>query len=171
MNCRVQNYVEQVSQHYVSQYDVYSNKALEEFPLDFLALYKRVDEKYVMTKKIKVWSVENQQCVFVTTCPTSLTLAFIHDYMQRILEHMPNYIPAKPEHMSTTAIGVIVTPYAVDEPVRKAVCKYRKLRFLKYGWHGWAEIYVGIAGLQDQKLLIHPKGERFIQPFVQWNSS
>lgn len=163
----IDSYLNQVSNTYIYQFDVYRDHKLGNFPLHFMALYKRRDEKYMISKKVKVWGVENQQFIFATTSDGPVTMDFFQQFSNSIQQTLPEYIPDKQDHMSTVIVGVIVTEHAVDDDAVKGVIRYRKLKFFKYGWHGWAEMYVGIVCLQDNSVYINPKGRAFIEPFVK----
>jgi hypothetical protein len=161
----VEHYTHKIANRLVHFFDVYRNETLGQIPLSFMAWYKRRDERYLITKSIKVWGVENQQCIFVAACHPPLTTNYIQTFKEELINNVKQYVPEHREHMSTIFMGVLVTDQPVNRDLVKEVRRFRKLRFLKYGWHGWAEIYLTIVDLKAKEVHIHPKGGVFAEPF------
>ncbi|WP_202080941.1 hypothetical protein [Caldalkalibacillus salinus] len=161
---QAQTFIHQLINQYVTYFDVYRNATVGSHPVDALAVYKRRDEKYLMSKTIKVWGVENQQCVFITEAQEPLTETFITQLQSDVKDNIEAYIPDSQEHMSTSVLTVIVTEHDVDPALVKGVMRYRKLKFFKYGLHGWAELYLSIINLKNESVYIHRKGRKLIEP-------
>ncbi|MDQ0175391.1 hypothetical protein [Bacillus chungangensis] len=159
-----QNFVFDLMNKYVPYFDVDKHVLLGEMPLAFVATHKRRDEKYMMTRKIKVWEVENQQVIFAACSEEEVTKCLVQQFLQIVEKHFKSYIPSYSEHMSTIFIAMILTNQPVHENAIKEVKKYRKIKFMKFGCHGWAEIYATIVDYQRQQVMIHPKGKQFVQP-------
>lgn len=160
-------YINEMMDKYVVFFDVYEGEKIGTTPLAFSALYKRRDEKYFITKTIKVWGMENQQCVFAATREEPLTKDFIQQFEKDIRENVNEYVGHHKEHMSTIFLGVVVTDQPVTEEFIKGVRKYRKVKFIKYGLHGWAELYLAIVDLKEEKVYVHRKGETYVEPFLK----
>lgn len=47
---------------YTVFFDVYRDEKLDEFSLPFMAIYRRRDERYMLSKKIKVYGVDTITC-------------------------------------------------------------------------------------------------------------
>ncbi|MDQ0340429.1 hypothetical protein J2S00_003244 [Caldalkalibacillus uzonensis] len=161
----IRHYIQKIANRFVHFFDVYRDEDLGQIPLAFMALYKRRDERYLITKSIKVWGVENQQCVFVAASKAPLTSGFIQMFKEELIKNIKHYVPEHREHMSTIFLGVMVTDQPVTRDLVREVRRFRKLRFIKYGWYGWAEIYMAIVDLKAKEVHIHPKGESFVEPF------
>ncbi len=155
------SFAHDLANKYTAYFDVYRDEKLDDFSLPFYAIYRRRDERYVLSKKIKVYGIENQQLVFATVTD-ELTSDFLARFQQAVEQHARSYVPEKDEHMSTIVIGMIITDQAVDEKIVKEVKRYRKLKFMKFGFHGWLEIYSALINLHDQSICIHSKGKTFI---------
>jgi len=160
-------YLNEMANRYTAWFDVYREDQLGSIPLSFSAHFKRRDEKYLVTKTIKVWSLENDQHIYVTHFNKQLTLKEIKKLKEELMETSKNQLPNHPEHMSTIFTAIVVTDQEVDQEVVKFVKKFRKLKFIKYGLHGWYELYIGIVNIQNRQVYIHSKGKEFIQPFKQ----
>lgn len=163
-NDREQSFVYELMNKYVPYFNVDKNVLLGTMPLVFVATHKRRDEKYMITRKIKVWEVENQQVIFASWLEEEVTTNLVQQFLQTVEKHFKSYIPSYSEHMSTIFIAMILTNQPVHENVIKEVKKYRKIKFMKFGLHGWAEIYATIVDYDGNQVLIHPKGKQFVQP-------
>lgn len=160
-------YLNEMANRYTAWFDVYRHDRLGSIPLAFSAHFKRRDEKYLVTKTIKVWSMENDQHVYVTSLDRLVTVQDIENFKQELLKIAQEQSPDRPEHMSTVHTGVIVTNEPVSQEVKRSVKKFRKLKFIKYGLHGWYEIFIGVVDTQNREAYIHSKGKEFIKPFIQ----
>lgn len=156
------NFAIELANKYSKLYDVYRDEDLNGFSLPFYAIYRRRDERYMISKKIKVYGVENQQIVFTSTCE-DVTLNYVKEYQQAIEQNISEYIPEDNEHMSTIVLGIVITESDLDEKIMKEVKRYRKLKFLKLGFHGWVEMYTVLVNLKDRTIHVHPKGKNFVQ--------
>ncbi|HZG71857.1 MAG TPA: hypothetical protein VEY51_10025 [Chondromyces sp.] len=158
-----QSFIHELSNLYVPYFDVTRDTQIGEFPLAFRAEYRRRDERYMFTKKVKVWRVENQQVIFAA-CPNEpIDQSYLEEFQQAIKNHMDDYLPLKTEHMSTIFVGVIITNQALDQKVINKTKKIRKVKFLKFGMYGWAEIYLAIIDLSSNQIFIHRKGKPFVE--------
>ena len=111
---RLKNFANELANKYTIYFDVYRDEKIGDLPLAFIALFKRRDERYMITKKIKVYGVENQQVVFASVCEGQIPENFVRLYKDTILQNMKSFIPEDSEHMSTIVIGFIITD---EQPV------------------------------------------------------
>lgn len=159
------SYLQNVANGYTTKFNVYRNEELGNIPLAFRAEYHRRDEKYFGTKSVKVWGVENQQYVFTVKKETTVTVNDIEILEDKLIEHISSYVPGRTEHMSTIFVGVIVTNEDVPKEIEKLVKRKRKIKFINWGMHGWAEIYIAVVQLSNQKITVHRKGKEHMTLF------
>lgn len=114
---KIQTFAQQLMNKYVPFFDVEKDKMLGNTQLAFAAAYKRRDEKYMLTKKIKIWGVENQQVVFVSVSPEPVTVERVQQYIDDLENDFALYVPSHEEHMSTIITGILVTDQAVFEKI------------------------------------------------------
>lgn len=158
------SFINHLANKFVYDFDVYRNEMLGDIPLAFMARHFRRDEKYMISKRVKIWGVENQQYIFVTARREPVTKQFLHQFQKEIRGRIEDYVLKHKEHMSTIFIGMVVTDQPLDEQLAKGVMRYRKIKWIKYGLYGWAEVYVAVVDLTQEKIYIHPKGKTFIEP-------
>jgi hypothetical protein len=161
----LQHYINEIANKYTMYFNVYRNEMLGEIPLVFAAHYHRKDEKYLISKTIKIWGVENQQSVFAVAPSEPVHEAMIDAMQKNILAKVKEYVPHNEEHMSTVFIGVFLTDHPVSKNVIKKVRKLRNIKFLKFGLHGWIEMYIAVIDVANKQIYIHRKGKEFMKIF------
>ncbi|MCU9601919.1 hypothetical protein [Pallidibacillus thermolactis] len=160
---KISGFVNELANKYTPFFDVYRDEKLNDFSLPFMAIYKRRDERYMISKKIKVYGVENQQLVFTSICHNQISIEHMQRFQKAVEENMFAYIPDDNEHMSTIILCITVTDQQVDKTIIKEVKRFRKLKFLKFGFHGWIEMYKVLINLKDYTVYVHPKGKPFVK--------
>ncbi|KHF41760.1 hypothetical protein [Halalkalibacter okhensis] len=163
---QVEKFINQMANQYTVQFNVYRGETIGDMPLDFYAEFQRRDEKYLMSKSVKVWSVETQQYAFVKQAD-NLSKEKLQLFANVLDSRIPSFVPEKQEHMSTYFIGVIVTNDSIGEELKRYVQRARKLRFLKFGWHGWADRYLAIVSMKDKRVYVNRKGKEFVKTFEE----
>lgn len=158
----LQRFVHDLKEEYSIFYDVKTDMLLGETPLKFAAQYRRLDERYMVSRKAKIWKVENQEVVFVHTPEMPLSKYSLQQFHQDMQRRFSQYIPQS-DHMSSVFIGMIITDKLVSTDVIKEIKKYRKVKFIQFGMNGWAEFYIALIQMAKGKCWIHPKGKQFIK--------
>ncbi len=74
-------FINDLANLYTPYFDVYRNEQLDGLPLSFLAQYRRRDERYMLSKKIKIYGIENQQIIFATACEKAITSNFFKRFL------------------------------------------------------------------------------------------
>jgi hypothetical protein len=164
------NYIHTLSTILTPYFDIYRDEKLEAFSLPFYAHYHRRDEKYFMTKKSKIWAVENEQFIFVWPKNDIVTKEDVIQFSEAFVRSLPNYLSSHQDHMSTVFIGAIVAPEAHVDAI-KEVKRFRKLQFIRFGLHGWLECYLAIIALNKKERFTHRKAlpltDVFEKPFEE----
>ncbi|MCU9614471.1 hypothetical protein OEV98_13075 [Caldibacillus lycopersici] len=161
-NSTLHQFIHEMANKYTVMFDVDREEMVEDVPFAFIAQHKRRDERYMITKKMKVYGVENQQLVFANVCEEKLTGHFLKRLHYVMESYASTFIPKHQEHMSTIVLGLIITDQEVDKAIVKEVRRFRKIKFFNYGLHGWAEMYLAIVNPKNKSVEIHAKGRPFV---------
>ncbi len=164
---QLNRFANELANKYTAYFDVYRDEPAGEMPMSFIALFKRRDERYMLSKKITIYGVENQQIVYAKVCGEIKKL-FLNDYVSAIKKHSEQCIPAHHEHMSTVILGLMITNHNLDAEIIKEVRRFRKLKLLKFGLNGWYEMYLAVIQPEKRKIVIHPKGKTFVFPIEKF---
>lgn len=163
----IRKFVNEMANQYTRSFNVYREDQVGDIPVDFYAEYKRTDDKYLITKTIKVWSVENQQYVFVKSFLKEITVDDVRSFSRAIDRNITKFIPEKQEHMSTYFVGVMITNQSLNPAILKEIKRSRRMKFLKFGIHGWADRMMAVVSLKDNCVYVHPKGKEFVSGFEE----
>lgn len=159
----IQKFLNYLKSRYAHLFDIYEEGNLDDIPLAFTAVHKRRDERYMLSKKFKIYGFENQEIAFTTVHEEALKVDDIDRFIKSMENNFKAYMKEHEEHMSTIIYGIIVTNETVDQTIAKKVRNYRKVKFLKFGLHGWVELYLIVVNLKDNKLWVHPKGKPLVK--------
>lgn len=163
----VKDYLNEVANRYVAYFDITRNIEVQQQPIYFHAHYVQRDERYLMSKAVKMWGVEHEQHIFVKEPTTMITKKEAEQFILSLKKEIEKNETKNEDHMSTIVIGLIpiVSNKEVDNDLKKFMQKFRKFRFVKYGLHGWFEYYIGLIDYHHQTIYIHKKAKPFLQGF------
>ena len=150
---------------YSAYYSIHDDPAeLEtDLPLAFRADYSSRDERYWLTKSVKIWGNEkNEYCyVFVTD-------AFSPEMAERCMEWAwKDGIPrVKPngEHQCTN-VKVLFIADSVDDETAKTVHRKSMTKNYKFGLHGYSNLMTGITDLGTEKTVTNKEGHELVPYF------
>ena len=134
-----------------------------DLPLVFRADYAVRDERYWLTKSVKMWGNEkNEYCYLFEASSFSPELA------ERCMDWawqdgIPRVKPHK-EHQCTN-IKVIFVADSVDDETAKAVRKKSLTKNYKYGLHGYSNLLTGITDLGTEKTVTNREGHELVPYF------
>lgn len=163
---RAEQYVNQLQNVLKHQYNVYGNDRIGSLPLHFSAHYTRRDDRYMMTKDIKVWSVENNQYLFFYEAKEASVSEFVR-FKEELDSFISNHRASKSTHMSSIYIGLFFLKETPGLDLIKKAKRTRKVSFINWGKHGWIERYIAILPLETMDLHMNRKGIPFVKPFIQ----
>lgn len=125
-------------------------------PLVFRADYFSRDERYWLTKKIKVWGNETNEFAYIYSAP-SFTAADIDALEKKALDESLPRVKPHSEHQYTNVKLVFVAD-SVDEETAKRVKKLSFSKSYKFSLHGYTELKAGIVDLSTLKVTTNRAG-------------
>ena len=114
-------------------------------------------EKYVLSKKAKLWGVNAHEYLFfeVTQRLTADVFAELVEFMTtRALDK----VETNPEHM-TSYLSLVIIADEVDADVVRAVKKTRFRKNFKLGFEGWADLRVAVIDLSASSVITNAMGK------------
>lgn len=147
-------FLEVLKDSYSAYYNI--TPAEDEAPLVFRADYFSRDERYWLSKNIKVWGNETNEFAYIYSAP-SFTAAEIDALEKKALEEaLPRVKPHK-EHQYTNVKLVFVAD-GVDAETAKHVKKLSFSKSYKFSLHGYTELKAGIVDLSTRKVSTNRAG-------------
>ena len=134
-----------------------------ELPLAFRADYASRDERYWLTKSVKMWGNEKNEFAYIFAADS-----FTPELAEQCLEWawqdgIPRVKPHK-EHQCTN-VKVIFVADTVSDETAKAVHKKSQTRNYKFGLHGYSNLLTGILDLGTQKTVTNKEGHELVPYF------
>ncbi len=163
---KAERFINQLENTLKHQFDVYGNDKLESLPLRFSAHYYRRDDRYMFTKNVTVWSVENNQHIFLYEAKTA-SLEEFEQFKQELDQYIRQHKSKRASHMSSIYIGLFLTTNSPDPIIERKAKKTRKVSFIQWGKSGWYERYLAVLSLPDQRVTMNKKGYPFIKSFIE----
>ncbi|MBM7837897.1 hypothetical protein JOC54_001128 [Alkalihalobacillus xiaoxiensis] len=163
---RAEQYVNQLQNVLKHQFDVYGNDQIGSLPLHFSAHYTRRDDRYMMTKDIKVWSVENNQFFFFYEAKEASVQEFVR-FKEELDLYITRHRATKSSHISSIYIGLFFLEGTPDSDLIKKAKRTRKVSFINWGRYGWIERYIAVLPLETMDIHMNRKGLSFIKPFIE----
>jgi hypothetical protein len=127
-------------------YDVTRGYELAGRKFPALAAFHQQGEKYVLSKRAKLWGISNHEYVFFDVVD-HLDEDGLRDYLDFMRTDALSLVdPTEPDHMSTNLSLVLVARGADDDALRLAhATRFRKN--FRFGLQGWSDLKVAVIDL------------------------
>ena len=107
----------------------------EHLPLRALCEYYEQNEKYMVSKKVNLWTVKGEEFIYLYEVP-ELTLAVLEQCLAQAKEAGSNLAHVGPGHMYTYITPVFVCD-TITEEARKALQKFSMRKAFSFSLQGW----------------------------------
>lgn len=126
-------------------------------PLAAFCAFHSLSEKYVLTKKAKLWAAENNEYLYLFSLPelTMDSLAWCRDHA---LEQGMAQIHPHAEHMCSVITAVILCDKAQPDAL-ELLERYKKSVSFKLSLHGWMEYRIAAVDLSTGEVFANRKGK------------
>lgn len=131
--------------------------------LAFRADYFSRDEKYWVTKSIKIWGNEKNEFAYIFSAP-EFDAAAIDACVKRALDESLPRVKPHSEHQYTN-VKVVFIADSVGEDAARHVEKLRFSKSYKLSLHGYTELKTCIVELGTHKVRTNPAGFELVKYF------
>lgn len=114
-------------------------------------------EKYVLSKKAKLWEVNAHEYLFFTTLDTA-TDADVNDLVHYMTTSALQKVQNVPDHMTSYLSLVIIA----DRSTPQAISTIKHTRFRKnylLGFRGWADLRLALIDLETMRVYTNGQGK------------
>ena len=148
---------------YSAYYTIHKNEDRTELPLAFRADYYSRDEKYWLTKSVKIWGNETNELCYVFSAPRfdEETVGRCLDYV--IADAQPRVKPHK-EHQYTNFKAIFVAD-GFDGAAKKTVQKCRYSKSYWFSLHGYTELLAAAVDMSDRSTATNKAGYPLVKYF------
>ena len=158
---------EELTQALIRSYEAYYDIARVDDGTALVAAFDfhSTSERYVLTKKAKLWAAETNEYVFVFHVP-ELTADMYADCRDRALKLGMEKIHPHSEHMYSHITTILLcgnTQSAVLEDLQR----YKKSVSFKLSLHGWMEYQIAAVDLSTAEVYANRKGKNLSKSLRQ----
>lgn len=114
-------------------------------------------EKYVLSKKAKLWGVNAHEYLFFEMTDR-LTTAGLDELVSFMTTEALRKVELNPEHM-TSYLSLVVIADQLDDDARKAVKRTRFRKNFKLGFEGWADLRLAVIDLSTSSITTNAMGK------------
>ena len=152
--------VERLCTIYQSQFDI-NRCSAEQTPLAVTMDFYALSDKYVLSKKAKLWEAKSFEYVYVFSVP-HLTREIYESCEKMAYEHGMARIQPGPTHMYSYITAMFLCD-SCDKAAKKALRKCRIYKSFKMAFWGWMDFHSGLAVLEEGKAFSNASGKSAAQ--------
>ncbi len=123
---------------YEAYYDI-TDYGISREPLRALCEYYEHAEKYMVSKKVSLWSADSEEFIYLFDVP-KLTLEVFEQCKKEAYEDGMKRLNIAPGHMYSYITPIIVCD-ACDEDAEKALKKCHIYKSFHFSLHGWMDFH------------------------------
>ena len=143
-----QNIIDTLLKSYEAYYNITDYGTSRE-PLRALCEYYEHAEKYMVSKKVSLWSADSEEFIYLFDIP-HLTLERFEECKKTAYEDGMKQLRIGPGHMYSYITPIIVCD-TCDEEAVKALKKCRIYKSFHFSLHGWMDFHVAaVIGDSDR---------------------
>lgn len=129
-------------------YDVSEDYAFEGRTFDGYGEFHSYGERYVLTRRAKLWEVDTHDYLFILSVP-NLTPDLLADLVSFMKEKALLKVEPKKDHMSSNLTLVVVCDH-VDEQAARQLRRIRFRKNFKFGLEGWSDLRLAAIDLSSR---------------------
>lgn len=157
------NLLETLLQSYSAYFDVEKNVVMDDIHYHALAQYHSRSEKYLLTKKAKLWAAETNEYVFFKVC-NRLDSETFQKLSSNIITESLKMIKPHNEHMFTY-ISMVVLADDIDEAAKKEFVNFSFRKNFLFSLHGWTELRIAVFNLAEKTIETNSLGKELRKNF------
>lgn len=156
--------VERLCTIYQSQFDI-NRCSAEQTPLAVTMDFYALSDKYVLSKKAKLWEAKSFEYVYVFSVP-HLTREIYESCEKMAYEHGMARIQPGPTHMYTYITTLFVCD-SCDEDARQALMRCKLYKSFRMSYWGWMDFHTALVVLPEEKVSTNRSGHSAAQVLNQ----
>lgn len=158
---------EELTQALLNSYEAYYDIARVDdgSPLVATCDFHSTSERYVLTKKAKLWAAETNEYVFLFHVP-ELNMDSLAVCRDLALEQGMEKIHPHPEHMYSHITAILLCD-SVQPDALELLERYKKSANFKLSLHGWMEYRIAAVDLSTAEVFTNRKGKELKKTLCQ----
>ena len=152
--------VDKLLGRYAGYYDI-SSAQEDQAPLVATCAFHAMSEKYVLSKKAKLWQAGSHEYVYLFSVP-HLTEEIYNSCRDYAYASGMELIEPGPTHMYSYITAMFLCD-SCDKAAKKALRKCRIYKSFKMAFWGWMDFHSGLAVLEEGKAFSNASGRSAAQ--------
>ncbi len=148
---------------YSAYYTIFQNEDRTELPLAFRADYSSRDEKYWLTKSVKIWGNETNEFAYIFAAP-AFDPALADRCMDFVIADALPRVKPHSEHQYTNFKAVFIAD-SFDEATKKAIMKRSFSKSYRFSLHGYSTLLTAAVDLSEEKTVTNKAGYEMAKYF------
>jgi hypothetical protein len=151
-------YLDQIEKKLSPYFNIQKDYPYKDMEFDLFAQYFLRNERYMISKKITIYGVENNEYCFIKRFP-ELDEYKLQQYLNHLEMAVEDFVKPHEEHMSSMITGVILLPKKCNEALIDKIKKFKFHKNFALGFKGWADIRLIIVFLDEGEVISNKKGK------------
>lgn len=154
-----------LEEKYSRFYDIKEPPSFVSFPVELYARFYQRNEKYLASKKINLWSLNQEEHCLVKFYDT-LTKADLEKMITTLKAGIEFLVNPHPDHMKTFLTGVFITREKISPELAGIVERFKYGKAFKFYLHGWCDLRLVILDLSSRQVICNSAG-REVRKFYE----
>jgi len=166
---QVDKYLDCLTKKLQNNFTIYNNHAIKDHIIDLYAYCNIDNQKYLGSKKLKIWSYEVNEHCLVDVIHETLKENHLSQFTTWLESLISELVQPHPDHMQSFLTGVIVTTKGLSENTKKQIEQYKYNKSFKWGFQGWCDLRLVVVDLANQQVITNKKAEEVKQVYQPIN--
>lgn len=150
-------YMNYISAKLAGYFDIEKNKEYEGIEYDLIAKSFIRSEKYLGSKKITIYAMENTEYLLLKHFK-ELNRELIDKHLTALSTAANSLVKLKEDHMCTVITGLLVLDKEIDEESKNKIEKFKYEKSFMFGLKGWAYVRLIVVQLRGGEVLVNKRG-------------
>lgn len=134
------NFYDHVKDKLTRYYDIYEDYEAYGNKYDFLAVYNQKSTKYFLSKKVEIFSIENDEYIFFKNLDVKDLEQELSNLYGYLSENAKNIISQSPDHMSSTITVIYSVKGTIANDHIKNIKNFKFYKSFMFGLRGWVNM-------------------------------
>lgn len=154
-------YLENLENKLRSSFDLFRDHTVGSNVFNLFARYYIKTERYILTKKTKIFGMENNEYLFLKHFE-SIDISSVELFMDSLIASVDHVVVAHNEHMSSIITGIIATDMPLDginDQILDSIRRFKYHKGFSFGLKGWVDVRLLVVSLKDGIVISNKKGK------------
>lgn len=165
---KADEYLQKLIRQYEGSFDISNDYEVKGLNHAAYGYFNSHSEKYILTKEVQMWEVNNHEHIFFRKLPILTKMDFdwmdemFQDFAEPVLVRKEEPLPPK-NHMYSYLTYIFITEGSVDQALVKMIRKYRYSKTYLFSLRGWCDARVIVIDLAENRLYANKQAKPILR--------